>query len=46
MLGTLVCSRPEDFDRLDLTSAASILAEVGLSEEELTETVTNFLTNV
>lgn len=46
MLGTLVCSRPEDFDCLDLTSAASILAEVGLSEEELTETVTNFLTNV
>ena len=45
MLGTLVCSRQEDFDRLDLPQALSILAEVGLSEEELTETVNKLLNN-
>lgn len=46
MLGTLVCSRQEDFDRLDLPLALSILAEVGLSEEEFSECVNNFLTNI
>lgn len=46
MLGTLVCSRQEDFDRLDLPQALSILAEVGLSEEEFSECVNNFLTNI
>lgn len=46
MLGTIVCSRQEDFDRLDLPSVLSIFAEVGLSEEEFSECVNKFLINV
>ncbi len=34
MLGTIVCSRREDFDRLDLATALSILKEVSLSIDE------------
>lgn len=33
MLGTVVCSRREDFDRLDLTTATAILREVGITRE-------------
>lgn len=32
MLGTIVCSRKEDFDTIDLETAESILAEVGISD--------------
>lgn len=32
MLGTIVCSRKEDFDKIDLETAENILAEVGISD--------------
>lgn len=34
MLGTIICPRREDFDRLTLSSAYSILKEVGISDTQ------------
>ncbi len=34
MLGTIICSRHEDFDRLTLQSAYGILKEVGISDTQ------------
>lgn len=42
MLGNLVCSRREDFDRLDLTLATSILSEVGLAEDLFNNIINSF----
>lgn len=39
MLGTIVCSRPEDFERLDLATATAILSEVGLDEQQFAATI-------
>ncbi|MCM1356218.1 MAG: DUF4922 domain-containing protein [Staphylococcus sp.] len=33
MLGTIVCSRQDDFDRIDTPTAAAILSEVGISTD-------------
>ncbi len=39
MLGTIVCSRQEDFDRIDERTAYRILSEVALSDDEFNRTV-------
>lgn len=39
MLGTIVCSRRDDFDRLDLCEADRILRETGLSKDEFRKVI-------
>ena len=39
MLGTVVCSRHDDFDRLDLPTATAILREVGLPHEDMKKAI-------
>lgn len=45
MLGTIVCSRKEDFDRVDSATADSILSEVGLSESAFNNIVNRLKTD-
>ena len=39
MLGTIVCSRPDDFDRLDMETAVNILREVAISPDDFKEII-------
>lgn len=39
MLGTIVCSRRDDFDRLNLTEANRILSEVGLNKDDFSKVI-------
>ncbi|MBD5354422.1 MAG: DUF4922 domain-containing protein [Bacteroides sp.] len=39
MLGTVVCSRHDDFNRLDLPTATAILREVGLPHEDMKKAI-------
>ncbi len=44
MLGTIICSRREDFDRVDSEAAAAILSEVGISQDRFNEIIQHIFT--